>query len=748
MYRLLALMVAVLVGAPMWTAPPAQAASTGALVGLTPTRIVDTRYGTGAPRHQLATGSTLQVQVTGRAGVPASGVDAVVVNLTATAPAAGGYLTAWATGAGRPASSVLNYGRGQTIANQAVVAVGTNGRISIYTQATTDLIVDVTAYYPSGASYAAITPARLLDTRAGARPAAGSTTTLAVTGRGGVPSSGVAAVVLNLTTTQAAAVGYAVAWPAGAARPTASTVNYPAGASVAGMSITKVGSGGAISVYTQRSAHLVVDVVGWFSTGSDYHPVGPSRLVDTRNGTGAPHARVAAGGSLQVQVTGVAGVPTAGVAAVELTVTAVGPAAAGWLIGYPAGSARPGTSILNFPARTTRANSITMKVGSAGRVSLSSTSSTDLVVDIVGYFGTTAGSGWRQVSAGGGYSCGVTVGGGAWCWGANSSGQLGNGGTTDSTVPVPVSGLGSGVASISAGWYHTCAVLTSGAARCWGANTSGNLGNGTTTDSTVPVPVSGLTGGVAQISVAGWHTCAVLTSGAARCWGYNPYGELGNGTTTDSSVPVPVSGLSGAISISAGWDQNCAVLSGGAARCWGYNADGELGNGTRTSSATPVGVSGLSSGVSTISAGSWHTCAVLTSGAARCWGANAFGNLGNGTTTAALTPVGVSGLSSGVSTIAAGASYATCAVLVGGAARCWGYNAQGTLGNGTTTNSPTPVPVSGLSSQVTAISTGSWHSCAVLATGEARCWGYNRYGGLGNGTTSNSTVPVTVTGGR
>ena len=209
-----------------------------------------------------------------------------------------------------------------------------------------------------------------------------------------------------------------------------------------------------------------------------------------------------------------------------------------------------------------------------------------------------------------------------------------------------MTGLGSGVRSITAGTGHTCAVLTTGAAKCWGDNTFGQLGNGTTAESSVPVTVTGLSSGVASLTAGTHHTCAVLTSGAAKCWGYNGYGGLGNGTySAGSSVPVTVTGLSsGVVSITAGEFHTCAVLTTGAAKCWGYNGDGQLGNGTTTESAVPVQVTGLSSGVATITANYYHTCAVLTTGAAKCWGDNGYGELGNGTTTDSPVPVTVTGL--------------------------------------------------------------------------------------------------------
>jgi hypothetical protein len=249
---------------------------------------------------------------------------------------------------------------------------------------------------------------------------------------------------------------------------------------------------------------------------------------------------------------------------------------------------------------------------------------------------------------------------------------------------VDVSGLSSGVVAISGRTAHTCALTGAGGAKCWGSYPANSL---------VPVDVSGLSSGVAAVSTGGNHSCALTSGGAAKCWGSNAFGELGDGTFTYSTVPVAVSGLSsGVVAISAGWGHTCAVTSAGAAKCWGYNSSGQLGNGTRTESPVPVDVNGLSSGVVAISGGEDHTCALTSAGAAKCWGKNGEGELGNGTTTDSLVPVAVSGLSSGVVAISAG-EYHTCALTSASAAKCWGYNYYGELGNGTQTSSTVPVAV-------------------------------------------------------
>jgi alpha-tubulin suppressor-like RCC1 family protein len=199
--------------------------------------------------------------------------------------------------------------------------------------------------------------------------------------------------------------------------------------------------------------------------------------------------------------------------------------------------------------------------------------------------------------------------------------------------------------SISAGYYYTCALLSTGAVKCWGSNLYGQLGDGSTTQSLTPVSVPSLSSGVTAIAAGERHTCALLSTGAVKCWGYNDNGQLGDGSAasvTPRTTPVDVSTLSsGVTAISTGSYHTCALLSTGAAKCWGKNTSGRLGNGSNTASLTPVSVSTLSSGVIAIAAGERHTCAVLNTGAVKCWGYNVSGQLGDGSTTQSFTPVGV-----------------------------------------------------------------------------------------------------------
>jgi alpha-tubulin suppressor-like RCC1 family protein len=297
-----------------------------------------------------------------------------------------------------------------------------------------------------------------------------------------------------------------------------------------------------------------------------------------------------------------------------------------------------------------------------------------------------------------------------------------------------------GAQDVTNGYQHTCARLTDGAVRCWGYNGQGQLGNGTTSNNPNPVTVSGLANAT-QLTAGYYHSCARLSTSAVQCWGYNGYGQLGDNTTSNRSTPVTVSGLS-ATQVSAGIYHTCARLADGTARCWGYNAYGQIGDGTGSNRYAPVAVSGLT-GVTQVGVGGYHSCAVRTNGTVWCWGYNGYGQLGNGTTADRTTPVAVSGISTAVG-VWAGFNH-TCARLADGTARCWGYNGNGQLGDGTGTNRYTPVAVSGLSA-VAQLTLGDNHTCARLTDGTARCWGYNGNGALGDGTATSRTTPVAVSG--
>ncbi len=314
-------------------------------------------------------------------------------------------------------------------------------------------------------------------------------------------------------------------------------------------------------------------------------------------------------------------------------------------------------------------------------------------------------TGVAQLAVGDHHACALTTGGGVWCWGLNSNGQLGDGSTTNRNAPVAVAGLGSGVAAISAGVGHSCAVTILGGAYCWGRNGAGELGDGSTTQSSTPVPVFGLGTGVGSVSAGNRHSCAVTTGGAALCWGANGSGQLGDGSTTASTVPVGVTGLgSGVAQIAAGGlDHTCAATTAGAAYCWGDNTVGELGDGSTTDSSVPVGVSGLGTGVAEVSAGGFveedaflYSCARTTGGAVSCWGSNARNQLGNDLGDESDLPVVVTGFDAAVTQLASGSDH-SCVVTSLGSAWCWGNPATGKLGDGGVGGPVPPVRVANAS---------------------------------------------------
>jgi alpha-tubulin suppressor-like RCC1 family protein len=308
-----------------------------------------------------------------------------------------------------------------------------------------------------------------------------------------------------------------------------------------------------------------------------------------------------------------------------------------------------------------------------------------------------------------------------------------------------------GATGISAGGSSTCALVAYGGIDCWGFNGDGELGNGTMANSSTPVAVSGIIGAT-SVNTGYKHTCALIGSGSVSCWGANEVGELGNGTLASSSTPVAVSALSGVVANSSGAAHTCAVLTDGTVYCWGDNEVGELGLGVLNQVApyglsSPEQVIGISNAVG-VSAGFLHTCVLISGGSIECWGYNADGQVGNNTVTAVRPhaepfPVHVVGITDALA-ISAG-NFHTCALIADGKVKCWGYIVPSDLVADELLNSPVPQQTAGIEHAI-AISSGAVHTCALIAGGTVKCWGANEYGQLGDGTTQDSAKPVTVVG--
>ncbi|WP_171049135.1 putative Ig domain-containing protein [Rhizobium sp. MHM7A] len=341
---------------------------------------------------------------------------------------------------------------------------------------------------------------------------------------------------------------------------------------------------------------------------------------------------------------------------------------------------------------------------------------------------------FTQVETGTAHSCGITVEGGVKCWGSGGVGQLGNSKMVSSLTPVDVTGLTSGVASISLGAYHSCAVTSNNLAKCWGMGEHGQLGNGQVLSKSSPQSVT--RSDWAQIAAGSNHTCGMTTSGSVYCWGLGSNGRLGVNAAGTVAGPNPVSALDGiAAQITTGVDHSCVLTKSGGVKCWGVGMYGKVDGASTNNKTTPTDVTGVTSGIVNVAAGGKHTCAIRTTGALACWG-----NPGNGTPNPPAPPTNISGFTSGNVDLEAGEEH-TCVITTSGAAKCLALNnAYGQIGNGTTAR--TPNNVVGLSSGVVHISAGGNTTCAALSDQTLRCWGQNSQGQVGDGTTTDRWAPV------
>jgi alpha-tubulin suppressor-like RCC1 family protein len=352
-------------------------------------------------------------------------------------------------------------------------------------------------------------------------------------------------------------------------------------------------------------------------------------------------------------------------------------------------------------------------------------------------------TGFTQVAAGDDFTCGLKANGTVWCWGANSTGQLGNNTTVSKKYPGQVTGL-TGASQIVAGSAFACALKTDGTVACWGLNTSGQLGDGSNVTRTTATAISNLSN-VTQIAAKYEHVCALLNDKTVRCWGRNNNYQLGNGSAVDSNTPVQASDLTGVLQVSAGAYNSCARLSDETVRCWGMGRFGNLGNGSTPaeSSSTKTSPSGISGVAQVGIGGAGNQCVILKIGTVKCWGNGTDGMIGDGSMTNRSDPVDITNrFVATVVSIDAGLS-GPCALLVDGRAMCWGWGTRGQTGDGVATTKTVPTLVSGLTT-VSQIAAGQYHRCAVLADSSISCWGDNPSGQLGNGTLTRAHTPVSV----
>ena len=380
----------------------------GTFTPLRPARVLDTRSGFGAAGPVRAGGS-VSFRVLGRGGVPSAGVSAVVLTITATQSGGPGYLTVHPDGTARPVASNLNFVAGRNVANMVIVPVGANGNVRVANGAgrsSVQVIGDVAGYFTAGVPVAAgsfhpLPITRVSDTRSGPGAAplpAWTSRVVRVTGLAGVPSSGVGAVVVNLTATQSGKPGYLTVTANGTPRPSVSSLNFATGATVANLAVIPVGADGRLNVFngSAGTVHVMTDVLGYYQAGNAtalgaFHPVAQQRVLDSRSGVGGLGGPLAENSAISLRVLDTAGVPASSVSAVVLNLTAASPPSAGYLTAYPNNTARPNASNLNFAAGQTVAALATVPVGNDGSIRLyNGGGSTPVVADIVGYYVSTA----------------------------------------------------------------------------------------------------------------------------------------------------------------------------------------------------------------------------------------------------------------------------------------------------------------------------------------------------------------------
>ncbi|HEX6356628.1 hypothetical protein [Actinophytocola sp.] len=737
-----------LAGQPVSAAPPptAKAGETGStFTSLSPVRVLDTRN-TGGP---VGAGRTVTVDLAAR--VPAS-TTSVVLNVTGVTPTANTVVTVFPSGGTRPLASSLNLTPGDIRPNQVTVTLSADRKVDLYNNSgSVDLVVDLAGYYSTGtgARFTALSANRVLDTRQDNTPV-GPGSTRAVDLSAWIPASATA-VTFNLTATNPTASTFVTAWPAGTPLPTASNLNVPAGDTRPNLVTVAVGANRTVNLYNNwGTTDLIVDLTGFYTPdyGAVFLPMSPTRVLDTRDGTGGTTGAV---GAQQVITLGFATRAPITSTAVVLNITGVDATAATYVSAYGMGQ-YTNASNLNLSAGQIVPNAAVVGFGSTRDILLYNHSgSVHLVADMAGAFAVLDAPACTTDCLHG--------------WGRNGAERaLG----TSEAVPwtsVPTRATLTGVRAITGSmWGTQYALRADGTVVAWGKNDTGQLGNGWVAGngggSALPVRVLGLTG-VTAIASGQLTGYALREDGTVWAWGWNGAGQLGNGGSDNSSIAAPIPGLTDIVAIGSSWGTGYAVREDGTVWAWGVNGYGELGNGSIGGpSLVPVQVSGLT-GVTSVSgdSGGDGVYALRGDGTVWAWGANYYGQLGNGQPCdpfggepcSSRVPVQVSGLT-GVTGIDAG-RYNGYALRGDGTVWAWGSSYRGVLGNGVECEdsslacvSTVPVQVSNLS-DATQIASFSYGAFALRANGTVAGWGQDIYETLANNQTyTHSAVPVPVQG--
>ncbi len=685
----------------------------------TPVRILDTRIGLGAPAVPVGPSSEIEIQITGRGGLPVSGVAAVVLNVTATQPTASSWVAVYPSQSPLPPSSNLNFSAGQTIPNLVIAAVGPNGRIVLHNNSgNVHLLADVQGWFPTSSSYHPLVPDRVLDTRSAIGVAAtspigpNSTVNFKVTGRNGIPATGVGSVVMNVTAIAPSSDGWAAAFATGSNLPDTSNLNFVAGDTIPNLVVAQVGVDGRVSLLNRfGTTHFVVDVAGWFpSIPPNILDAGQDFTCFVRSGS-----VLCAGDNRQGQL----GSPPSGAPLTDL---------------------RSGNTLRIVPGIT---NAVSVSTGDFHACALL----VDQTVKCWGWLisnssGSTnspmlmAVTGVSQVATASATTCALKFDGSVWCWGSGLNGEFGSGSQPSSNGPVQVSGI-TGATELSGSGAQFCVKHSSGVS-CWGGY---RYPIPTTTTFPPMRPVTAipeLGADVVSISTGSYDFgCATLTSGRIKCWGF---GYLGNGTSSRSDVPVEVSGITNAVSVSAGVTHTCATLASGNVSCWGWGRLGALGAGsssqTSLTSTTPIIVPGIADAKFT-AVGAAHTCALFADLSVRCWGSNNYGQLANGYMGSSTSPTLVPRLS-GATQLVLGPS-SSCG-LISEAATCWGTFIPGIGGSNDVLNLSSE-PRNSTLTGVSRIATGQSVTCGI-SSGAVACVGSNRFSTLGTTSGADATSPV------